>query len=132
MGTQLSLSQRGTAPNFRPISVVAKWQMAAWIKMPLGMAVGLSPDDFVLDGDPAPFSQKGAEPTSPIFGPFLLWTNGWMHQDATWYGGQSPISATAEHLFLGSWVPIEHKVAWAEAYTSVPSGILMHPAVWPQ
>jgi len=21
-----------------------------------------------------------------IFGPFLLWPNGWMHQDATWYG----------------------------------------------
>jgi len=20
-----------------------------------------------------------------IFGPFLLWPNGWMHQDATWY-----------------------------------------------
>jgi len=29
--------------------------------MPLGMEVGLSPNDFVLDGDPAP-SQKGAEP----------------------------------------------------------------------
>jgi len=23
-------------------------------------------------------------------------------------------------------------VAWAEAYTSVPSGILIHPAIWPQ
>jgi len=31
----------------------------------------------------------------------------------------------------GSWVPIEHKVAWAEAYP-IPSGILVHPAVWPQ
>jgi len=26
--------------------------MAAWIKMPLGMEVGLSPGDFVSDGDP--------------------------------------------------------------------------------
>ena len=32
-------------------------------------------------GDGAPF---------PIFGPFLLWPNGWMHQDATWYGGRPP------------------------------------------
>jgi len=24
---------------------------------------------------------------TPIFGPFLLRPNGWMHQDATWYGG---------------------------------------------
>ena len=29
-------------------------QMAGWIKMPLGMEVGLDPNDFVLDGDPAP------------------------------------------------------------------------------
>jgi len=29
--------------------------------MPLGMEVGLSPGDFVLDGDPA-LSQKGADP----------------------------------------------------------------------
>ena len=28
--------------------------MAGWIKMPLGVEVGLSPGDFVLDGDPAP------------------------------------------------------------------------------
>jgi len=32
--------------------------MAAWIKMPLGMEVGLGPGDFVLDGDPASPPQK--------------------------------------------------------------------------
>jgi len=31
--------------------------MAAWIKMPLGMELGLDPGDFVLDGDPAPAVQ---------------------------------------------------------------------------
>jgi len=57
--------------------------------MPLGVELGLSPGDFVLDGDPAlPASKMGAEPPSPIFGPFLLWPNGCMHQDATWYGGR--------------------------------------------
>jgi len=60
-------------------------QTAGWMKLVLGMEMGLSPDDFVLDGDPVPFPQKGAEPTSPIFGPFLLWPNGCMHQTATWY-----------------------------------------------
>ena len=44
--------------------------MAGWIKMPLGMEVGLSPGDIVLDGDPACLPKKGAEP--PIFGPCLL------------------------------------------------------------
>ena len=31
-------------------------------KLVLGMEVGLSPGDFVLDGDPVPFPQKGVEP----------------------------------------------------------------------
>ena len=30
--------------------------------MPLSTKVGLSPDDFVLDGDPATLPQKGTEP----------------------------------------------------------------------
>jgi len=51
--------------------------------MVLGMEVGLSPGDFVLDGDPAPPQKWGGAPF-PIFGPFLLWPNDWMHEDATW------------------------------------------------
>jgi len=58
--------------------------MAAWIKMSLGMEVGLSPGDFVLDGDPAP-PPKGHSPSPLILGPCLLWPNGWTGQDATWY-----------------------------------------------
>ena len=55
--------------------------------MPFGMEVGLNSGDFVLHEDTPP-PQKGAEPASPILGPFLLWRNGWMHQNATWYGGR--------------------------------------------
>jgi len=51
------------------------------------MEVGLSPGDFMLDGDPAPSPNGGGAPF-PIFGPFLLWPNGWMHQGATWYRGK--------------------------------------------
>jgi len=51
-------------------------QMAAWIKMPLGMELGLSPGDFGQSSPPQ------------FFGPFLLWPNGCMHQDVTWYGGR--------------------------------------------
>jgi len=54
--------------------------------MPLGMEVGLSPGDFVLDGDPG--TPKKGHPPHLIFGPCLLWQNGWMDQDATWYGGK--------------------------------------------
>jgi len=35
--------------------------MAAWIKMSLGMELGLGLGDFVLDGDPVPLPKKGAE-----------------------------------------------------------------------
>jgi len=55
--------------------------------MALGMEVGLGPSHIVLEGDPTPLPQKG-DIVPPIFGPFLLSPNGWMHQDATWYGGR--------------------------------------------
>jgi len=55
--------------------------MIGWIKMPLGMELGLGPGHIVLDGDPAPLPKKGAQP--PIFDPCLLWPNGWMDKDAT-------------------------------------------------
>jgi len=61
-------------------------QTAGCIKMPLCMDVGLSPGDFVLDGDPVPPpQQRGGAPQ--IFGPCIVWPNGWMDQDATWHGG---------------------------------------------
>ena len=45
------------APNFWPISIVAKRLDAS-----LGMEVDLSPGDFVLDGDPAPSLKRGGPP----------------------------------------------------------------------
>jgi len=59
------------------------------IKIPLGMEVGLGPGHFVLNGDPAPPTPKGAQSLPPVFGRYLLWPNGWMDQNATWYGGRS-------------------------------------------
>jgi len=57
-----------------------------WIKMKLGTEVGLGPSHTVLGGDPALLSPKGHSPQ--IFSPYLLWPNGWMDQDAIWYGGR--------------------------------------------
>jgi len=37
-------------------------------------------------GTQLPSPKKGR---APIFRPFLLWPNGRMHQDTTWYGGRS-------------------------------------------
>ena len=74
--------KEGGAPQF--LAHICCDQMAGWIKMPLGTEVGLIPSDIVLDGDPVPLPQKGAEP--PVFGPCLLWPNGRMDHDGTWYG----------------------------------------------
>jgi len=83
-GTQLLLPKRRHSPRFS--AHICCGQMVGWIKMPLGRAVGFSPGDIVLHGDPA-IPPKGADP--PIFGPWLLWPDGWMDQDATCYGGSS-------------------------------------------
>ena len=65
-------------------------QTAGCIKMPLGMNVGLSPEDFVLDGSQPPFPKRRRSPGAglPIFSPCLLWPKGWMDQDGTWNGGR--------------------------------------------
>jgi len=55
-------------PNFRPISIVDKQ-----------LCVRLGPS--------FPRPKKGAEPL--IFGPFLLWPNGCMYQNTTWYRGRA-------------------------------------------
>jgi len=50
------------APPHKGEAHVYCGQTAAWIKMLLGTKVGLSPGDFVLDGDPAPPKKGGSPP----------------------------------------------------------------------
>jgi len=62
MGTQLPL-QKGHSPQF--LADVYCGQTAGWIKIELGMEVGLGPGHIVLDGDPAPLLTKRGQ--SPQF-----------------------------------------------------------------
>ena len=50
------------------VTLVYCGQTVGWIKMKLGMQVGLSPDHIILNGDPPP-PPKGH--SSPIFGLYL-------------------------------------------------------------
>ena len=80
-GDQYPSQKGGRAPQFA--AHVCCCQMAVWIKMPLGMEVGLGPCDFLFNGDPSPPEKNGTAPTQ--FLAHVLWRNGWMDQDATWY-----------------------------------------------
>jgi len=83
-GTQLPSLKKGQSP---PVLVhVCCGQTAEWIKVTLGLEVGLGPGDIVFDRDPTP-PEKRHSP-HPIFGPCILWPNGWMDDDATWYGSR--------------------------------------------
>ena len=106
--------------------------------MPLGMEVGLGSCRIVLDGNPA-LPQKGHGPQ------FLAQPDDRMDQDATCYGG----GLGPGNIMLDRW-----QQTWAEKWGSVlclfggrgaefssnilsrppslPSGILIHPTVWPQ
>ena len=85
MGTQLPPQkgpQKGAEPPPQFSAHVYCGQTAGWIKMTVGMEVGLGPGHIVLDGEPAPLPKRGQSP-APIFGPFLLSPNGFMNQDGT-------------------------------------------------
>ena len=74
---------KGHSPQF--FDNVRCDQTAGWTKMPLGMEVGLGPGNCVRWG---PRSLRKRHSPHPVFGPCLLWPNGWMDEDATWYGSR--------------------------------------------
>jgi len=110
--------KRGNPPNFRPISVVAKWLHAlrchlVWSRPRLWR--------LCVRWGPSPLPQKGAEP--PIFGPYLLWLKVWMDQDGTWHGGRS-----RSRPHCARWGPSSPPPKWAEPPIFGPC--LLRPNVW--
>ena len=89
MVTQLPSPKQGTeTPNFRPIFIFMAKRLHSSIKDATWYGgIGLGLRDIVFDVDPATPREK-ANPPHPIFGPCLLWPNGWMDEDAAWYGSR--------------------------------------------
>ena len=78
-----------TAPNFWPMSVVAKeldgsrcHLIGRYRPRPRPHCVGWGPSSQLT-----PAHKKGGT-SRPHFSAHVLWPNGWMDQDATWYGGR--------------------------------------------
>jgi len=84
LGMQVGLSHiyivldGGTAPP-KLLAHIRCGQMATWIKMPLGMEVGLGPGHFVLDLDPAPFPKGGLEANPKFSAHVYGQTAGWIN-----------------------------------------------------
>jgi len=75
---------RGTAHSFRPMSVVAK--RLDGIRCHLVWRYASAQATLCSMGTHSP-AEKGHSPY-PRFGPCLLYPNGWLDQDATWYRGK--------------------------------------------
>jgi len=84
-------SQKGGGARAEPLpqflAHVYCGQTAGWIKIALGMEVGPGAVHIVVDGTQLPSPKRGQSPP-PIFGRSLLLPNGWIHKDATCYGGR--------------------------------------------
>jgi len=78
------LKGNSPVPNFRPMSVVAK--RLDGLRCHLVWRYGSAQATLYSMGAQVP-REKGTAP-HPIFGPCLLWQNGWIDQDMTWYGGK--------------------------------------------
>ena len=62
------------------VTLVYCGQTVEWIKIKLGMQVGLGPRHVVLDGDPAPPPKRGIHPN---FRPISVLAK-WLDEYATW------------------------------------------------
>jgi len=69
------------------VTLVYGGQMVQWIKMKLGMEVGLNPGSNTIRWRPSSPSPKRGTAAAE-FSAHVLWPNGCMDKDATWYGGR--------------------------------------------
>jgi len=70
--------------------------MAAWIKMSLGIKLGLGPGNFVLDRDPAPPPQMGGGALKFLAHVYWGQTAGWMKLVLGMEVGLSPIESVLD------------------------------------
>ena len=102
--------QKGAEPPAQFSAHFYCGQTAGCIKMPLGIEVGLSPEDVVLDVDPAPFSRIGGGArgrNSPISAQvYCGQTVGWIKMTLAMEVGLGPI-----HIVLdGDTAPLPKRV----------------------
>ena len=93
-------------PVCLPVTLVYCGQTVGWIKMKLDMQVGLNPGHIALDGDAAPFLQRGTAPqflAHICYGQMAGWIKmplgmevGLGQADFVLYGDPSPLNKGAQ------------------------------------
>jgi len=80
---------------------------------------------------PSPLLQNRAEPPS-IIDPLLSWSNGWIHQDATWYGMEVGLSS-ADFVLDGDPAPSQKRAEplnFRPICFIRPNGCMDHGDTW--
>jgi len=103
--------------------------------MSLGTEVGLGPGHIVLDEYPAPLPENVGTAAPSIFRQCLLCPNGWIDQDATWYGGRPRpkrhcVSSTSQKggialLRFSAHTYCRHTAAWIKMPRSRPMDVVL-------
>jgi len=120
MGTHLPSPKGAQLPNFQPISVVAKWLHGSRCHFVWRSKAQAT---LCLMGTPLPLPKRGQSPQ--IFGPCLLWPNGWMDQDGTWHGGRpQPMRLCVR------WVPSSPPQKGGRAPSPIFGPCLLWPNGW--
>ena len=133
-----------SCPVCLSVTLVYCGQTVGWIKMKLGMRVGLGHAATLYKmGIQLPPRKGYSSPPFEIYGrrlclhplihgPCLLWPNGWMDHDATWYGGRpqpsphcvrwGPSSHSPKGCSLPNFRPISVVAKWLDRLR-VPLGM---------
>jgi len=110
-------------------------QTVGWIRMPLGMEVGLGPDHNVSDGNPAPPPKKGAQLTTHTICNKPCNIQVFRHKPMTL---PAVPATTVQQLLRWATVPEQSGPKSRRLRCPfpmpifVPTGILIRPTVWPQ
>ena len=83
--------------------------------MPLGLEIGLGQATLCSTGTQLPPEKRHIHP-HPIFGPCVLWPNGWMNHDATWYGG---MRRSGDVVLAGVTAPLKRGTAPSFRFMSI-------------
>jgi len=117
--------------GFEIIHPVFEISITLQTQLPNGSRWHLAAQATMCEMGTQTLSPKGGGAPSPTVGPFLVWPNGWMHQDVTWHGGRPQ---PGDFVFDGNPAPRRQKGGRSPTIFSPcllrPNGRMHQDATW--